>query len=123
MADINGNWLGTYWQDEMPNRFEAAFVQSGNTLSGSILDDNYLGEAQVSGEVIGRNISFTKCYLVTSPAPVTYVGIVSENEDYIQGKWNIGSQYSGLWEARRSGENLIVDLQTRLEQQTLLAAT
>ncbi|MBD0390443.1 MAG: hypothetical protein ICV54_29085 [Nostoc sp. C3-bin3] len=49
MADINGNWLGTYWQDEMPNRFEAAFVQSGNILSGSILDDNYLGEAQVSG--------------------------------------------------------------------------
>ncbi|MDF5734584.1 MULTISPECIES: hypothetical protein [unclassified Nostoc] len=123
MADINGNWLGTYWQDEMPNRFEAAFVQSGNTLSGSILDDNYLGEATVSGEVIGRSISFTKRYLVTSPASVTYIGIVSENEDYMQGKWNIGFQYSGLWEARRSGENLIVDLQTRLEQQTLLTVS
>ncbi len=46
--------------------------------------------------------------------------MVSENEDYMQGEWNIGLQYSGLWEARRSGENLIVDLQTRLEQQTSL---
>lgn len=119
MADINGNWLGTYWQDEMPNRFEATFVQSGNTFNGSILDDNYLGEATVSGEVIGRSISFTKRYLVTSPAPVTYTGTVSENEDYMQGQWNIGSQYSGLWEARRSGENLIVDLQTRLQQQAV----
>ena len=97
MTNVNGNWLGTYWQDEMPSRFEATFAQSGNTLSGSILNDNYLGEAQVSGEVIGRSISFIKRYLLTSPALVTYTGIVSENEDYMQGKWNIGSQYFGLW--------------------------
>ncbi|WP_373529038.1 hypothetical protein [Nostoc sp.] len=38
-------------------------------------------------------------------------------------KWNIGLQYSGVWSARRSGENLIVDLQTRLEQQTSLTMT
>ncbi|WP_392478371.1 hypothetical protein [Nostoc sp. C110] len=123
MADINGNWLGTYWQDEMPSRFEATFVQSGNVLKGSILDDNYLGEATVSGEVIGRNISFTKLYLITSPSPVTYTGTVSENEDYMQGKWSIGSRYSGLWEARRNGENLIVDLQTLLEKQTVLTTS
>ena len=120
MTNVNGNWLGTYWQDEMPSRFEATFAQSGNTLSGSILDDNYLGEAHVSGEVIGRSISFIKRYLLTSPALVTYTGIVSENEDYMQGKWNIGSQYFGLWEARRGQQNLIVDLQTRLQQQTSL---
>nr|WP_322681003.1 hypothetical protein [Nostoc sp. DedQUE03]MDZ7976453.1 hypothetical protein [Nostoc sp. DedQUE03]MDZ8042776.1 hypothetical protein [Nostoc sp. DedQUE02] len=33
----------------------------------------------------------------------------------MQGEWNIGLQYSGLWSARRGGENLIIDLQTRLE--------
>ncbi|MEH2039222.1 MAG: hypothetical protein V7K26_23385 [Nostoc sp.] len=87
------------------------------------MDDNYLGEAQVNGEVIRRTVSFTKRYLITSPVPVRYTGIVSENEDYIQGKWNIGLQYSGVWEARRGGENLIVDLQTRLEQQTPLTMT
>ncbi|QKQ74805.1 hypothetical protein [Nostoc sp. TCL240-02] len=123
MADINGNWLGTYWQDEIPSRFEATFVQNGNVLKGSILDDNYLGEATVSGKVIGRNISFTKLYLITSPSPVTYTGTVSENEDYMQGRWSIGSRYSGLWEAQRDGENLIIDLQTRLEKQTLLTTS
>ncbi|MBD2518982.1 hypothetical protein [uncultured Nostoc sp.] len=123
MADLSGNWLGTYWQDDIPSRFEATFVQSGNTFSGSILDDNYLGEAQVNGEVIGRTISFTKRYLVTSPVPVRYTGMVSENEDYMQGEWNIGLQCSGVWSARRSGENLIVDLQSRLEQQTSLTMT
>ncbi|MHC5598960.1 MAG: hypothetical protein ACYTXC_23970 [Nostoc sp.] len=123
MADLSGNWLGTYWQDDIPSRFEATFVQSGNTFSGSILDDNYLGEAQVNGEVIGQTVSFTKRYLISSPVPVRYTGIVSENEDYMQGKWNIGLQYSGVWSARRGGENLIVDLQTRLEQQTSLTMT
>ncbi|MBD2472298.1 hypothetical protein [Nostoc sp. FACHB-145] len=123
MADISGNWLGSYWQDGMPTRFEAAFVQGGNALTGSILDDNYLGEATVKGDVIGRSINFTKRYLVTAYAPVTYTGTISQNEDYMQGKWNIGSRYSGSWEARRDGDNLIVDLQTRLEKETLLTTS
>ncbi|BBD63102.1 hypothetical protein NIES2109_59520 (plasmid) [Nostoc sp. HK-01] len=123
MTDISGNWLGTYWQDEIPTRFEAAFVQSGNALTGSILDDSYLGEATVNGDVIGRSLSFTKCYLVTSNAPVTYTGTISQKEDYMQGKWNIGLHYSGSWEARRSGDNLIVDLQTRLAKETLLTTS
>lgn len=123
MADLSGNWLGTYWQDEMPSRFEASFVQNGNVFTGSILDDNYLGEASVSGEVIGCSLSFTKRYLVTSNAPVTYTGTISENEDYIQGRWNIGSRYSGSWEARRYGDNLVADLQTRLQQSVLLTTS
>lgn len=123
MADLSGNWLGTYWQDEMPSRFEASFVQSGNVFTGSILDDNYLGEASVSGEIIGRSISFTKRYLVTSNAPVTYTGTISENEDYMQGKWNIGSRYSGSWEAKRHGDNLVADLQSRLQQPVLLTTS
>jgi frataxin-like iron-binding protein CyaY len=117
MADLNGTWLGTYWQQGVASRFEAVFVQSGNALSGSILDDNYLGEAQITGEVIGRSVSFTKRYLITSPAPIHYIGTVSENEDYIQGKWNIGRRFSGKWEARRSGENLMDELNNRIQQQ------
>ncbi|BAY62421.1 hypothetical protein NIES22_24950 [Calothrix brevissima NIES-22] len=117
MADLNGTWLGTYWQQGVPSRFEAVFVQSGNALSGSILDDNYLGEAQISGEVNGRSISFTKRYLITSPAPIKYIGTLSENEDYIQGQWNIGPRHYGPWEARRSGEDLMAELKTRIQQQ------
>lgn len=67
MADVNGLWLGTYWQEGIPTRFEATLVQGGNTLSGRVLDDNYLGEAQIEGEVVGRTIHFTKRYLTTSP--------------------------------------------------------
>jgi hypothetical protein len=121
MADVNGTWLGTYWQEGIPSRFEAVLVQSGRALSGSILDDNYLGEAYLKGEVIGRNISFTKRYLVTSPAPIKYTGTLSANEDYMQGRWNIGHHFSGAWEARRSGDNLMSELRTRIQQQTSLS--
>jgi hypothetical protein len=121
MADVSGTWLGTYWQEEFPTRFEAALIQSGSALTGRILDDDYLGEAQLTGEVIGRGISFTKCYFTTSPDPVKYVGTVSEDENYMQGQWNIGLRYSGTWEARRSGENLIADLQTRVSKQLSLS--
>ncbi len=116
MADLTGTWLGTYWQQGTPSRFEAVFVQNGNVLSGSILDDNYLGEAQLNGEVIGRAVSFTKRYLITSPAPIQYRGVISETEDYIQGQWQIGKNQSGAWEARRSGENLMIDLENRLQK-------
>lgn len=120
MVDLNGTWLGTYWNQGTPSRFEAVFVQSGNTLTGSILDDNYLGEARISGEVIGRSIIFTKRYLITSPTPVKYNGTISDSGDYMQGEWNITRRDSGPWEARRSGENLMAELQTRLNQQTSL---
>ncbi|BAZ09744.1 hypothetical protein NIES4071_15540 [Calothrix sp. NIES-4071] len=111
MADVNGTWLGTYWQQETATRFEIALIQSGKTLSGSILDDGYLGEARLQGELVGRSITFIKRYLTTSQAPITYIGTVSEDEDYMQGEWNIGRWDFGAWEARRSGENLVVDLE------------
>ncbi len=121
MADVNSTWLGTYWQQGIPSRFEAVLVQSGKRLSGSILDDNYLGEAHLNGEVIGQKISFTKRYLITSPAVIKYTGTLSDNEEYMQGRWNIGRRQSGAWEARRSGDSLMADLQTRLKQQTSLS--
>ncbi|MBD2773690.1 hypothetical protein [Iningainema tapete] len=114
MADVSGTWLGTYWQGDTPTRFEVTLIQSGNTLTGSILDDSYLGEAQLSGEVIGRRISFVKTYLTTSPAPITYVGTLSEDENFMQGQWQIKRSDSGAWEARRSGENLTVDFKYQL---------
>ena len=58
MANLSGTWLGTYWQQTNPTRFEATFIQGGNTLSGNILDGNYLGEATLSGKVIGHKINF-----------------------------------------------------------------
>ncbi len=122
MADLSGTWLGTYWQEREPTRFEATLVQTGNALSGNILDDNYLGEATISGEVIGRKVSFTKRYLTSSQGSIDYAGTVSEDEDFMQGEWTIRGIASGPWEARRSGENLMADLQKRLVQELAVAA-
>jgi len=110
MADLSGTWLGTYWQNGTPTRFEATLVQGGNTLSGRILDDSYLGEAQVAGDVAGRSVSFTKRYLTTSPTAIQYSGTVSENEEVMSGTWSIDTYHSGRWEARRSGDNLMAEL-------------
>ncbi|NEP63580.1 MAG: hypothetical protein F6K31_42915 [Symploca sp. SIO2G7] len=114
MADVSGAWLGTYWQQGLPTRFEVTLLQSGNTLSGNILDDSHLGEASLTGEVIGRRISFTKRYLSGSRHTVSYTGTVSEDESFIQGQWVVKNFDSGPWEAHRSGDNLMAELQNRM---------
>lgn len=121
MADLSGTWLGTYWQQEIPTRFEITLVQSGNTLSGSILDDSHLGEASLTGEVIGRRISFTKCYLGGSRHCVNYTGTVSEDENFMQGQWMVDKFNTGQWEAYRSGDNLMMELQSRLAERILMS--
>lgn len=109
MADLSGAWLGTYWQAGLPTRFEASLIQGRGHLSGSVLDDSYLGEARIQGAVTGRRIHFTKRYLTTSTEPVEYIGVLSEDEEQMQGHWQIGMYLSGEWEAHRSGENLVID--------------
>lgn len=116
MADLSGTWLGTYWQNGLPTRFEATLMQSGNTLTGSILDDSYLGDAQISGTILGRGLSFTKRYLTTSPTVVHYTGTVSDDGDLIQGQWRIDTYQSGPWEAHRTNDDLMADLQTRIQK-------
>lgn len=116
MANLSGSWLGTYWQQGNPTRFEASLIQAGNTLSGNILDDSYLGEAILKGEVIGRKISFTKRYLTDSQYIIYYVGTVSEDENFMQGEWQIGRFISGIWEANRSNEDLMIELKNCLSK-------
>ena len=116
MADVNGTWLGTYWQYGNPTRFEIVLLQSGNSLTGSVLDDCYLGEAKLSGEVVGRRISFIKSYFTSSPDSVEYVGTISDSEDYIQGQWAIGNWDSVPWEARRSGESLSLEAKNKADK-------
>ncbi|PZO37997.1 MAG: hypothetical protein DCF19_17275 [Pseudanabaena frigida] len=109
MTNITGTWLGTYWQMGKPTRFEVTFVQNGNALCGNILDDGYLGEATLQGEVVGRNISFVKSYISITKkrASVNYNGTISEDGNSMQGKWDffemLGFQN---WEAHRNEENL-----------------
>ncbi len=113
MADLSGSWLGTYWQKDQPTRFEATLVQGGNTLTGRILDDNQLGEADVAGDVVGRRVSFVKQYHTATYA-INYTGTVAEDENSIQGTWQITGVGTGRWEAHRSGDNLMAALKDRM---------
>jgi hypothetical protein len=87
MANLTGTWLGTYWQDDMPTRFEMSIAQGGNALSGNILDDGNLGEATITGEAIGRNIQFSKRYTSIPQGNILYQGLLSEDENLMQGEW------------------------------------
>lgn len=116
MADVSGSWLGTYWQQGQPTRFEATFVQGGSHLSGNLLDDSYLGEATITGEVVGRVIQFSKRYLTSATPPIHYIGQVAEDEQSMQGTWQITGVDTGSWEARRSGDNLVAELRSRQTQ-------
>ncbi|MBD2175799.1 hypothetical protein H6F42_02555 [Pseudanabaena sp. FACHB-1998] len=113
MANISGTWLGTYWQQENPTRFEATFVQNGNTIFGNILDDGGLGEATVQGEVIGRKIRFVKTYVDANKklASVNYNGTIAEDENSMSGKWDFFGRFGfESWEAQRSNQNLESEL-------------
>ena len=123
MANLTGAWLGTYWQHGNPTRFEMTLVQGGNTLSGNILDNSYLGEAMVTGEVIGTNVTFTKRYIGNKGYFVSYSGIILEDEQLIQGQWNIDWD-NGKWEARRQDDNFSLALNaTRQEQVPALSGS
>jgi hypothetical protein len=110
MANLNGSWLGTYWQHGNPTRFELTLVQAGNSLTGNILDDGSLGEAHVIGEIQGRRITFTKRYL-NSRYTINYTGIVAETEDFMSGEWTISLFDSGKWEASKNHDQLDLNLE------------
>lgn len=117
MTDLSGIWLGTYWQQGQPVRFEMTLVQGGNTINGNVLDDNYLGEASLAGTITGRSVSFTKKYVMGSRHSVQYSGTVSEDGNSIKGKWRI-LVFRGIWEAQRQDDNLSLE-QTRKNVQKI----
>jgi hypothetical protein len=123
MTDLTGSWLGTYWQADAPTRFEASLVQGGNVLSGRVQDDNHLGEAQITGEVVGRKVMFSKTYLSGIATVIEYAGTIDETGEVIKGDWTIlGTRHAGQWEARRSGDDLMAQLRRRIEQKVPVGA-
>ena len=114
MAELTGPWLGAYWQSDTPTRFEATFVQARNSLSGRILDDSPLGEAQIQGQVTGRRVTFTKKYFNNPSYALQYTGTISEDGDHISGHWQLDAKHSGQWEAHRSNNDLSQELRAVL---------
>lgn len=123
MSDLSGSWLGTYWQNGAPTRFEATLVQSGNQVTGRILDDGHLGEAQLEGEATGRSIRFTKHYLSQPSDRILYVGTIAEDGNFMQGEWTIPMDGSGAWEAHRGQDSLMAELKSRTAVQEPLAVS
>ena len=120
MADLSGMWLGTYWQQGIPTRFEISLLQGGNVLSGRILDDSNLGEAYLAGEVVGRKVNFMKRYLMRSQHVILYTGTVSAEGDFMQGQWKMDWFETGNWEAHRKGDNLVFEQQNRTQQDIIV---
>ncbi|NJK65031.1 MAG: hypothetical protein HC921_22050 [Synechococcaceae cyanobacterium SM2_3_1] len=116
MMDLTGLWLGTYWQDGQPTRFEATFVQSEALLSGRITDDGYLGDAQISGQVTGRFVRFTKSTSALMTRSITQAPF-RKRETRSGANGFITLNTSGPWEAHRSQDSLLLSLQTVLQQQ------
>ncbi len=120
MTNLSGTWLGTYCQDNQPTRLEASLIHSGNSLSGNILDDSWLGEAQIASEVVGKHLQFTKQYLSARSETIDYSGTI-DDDDTMQGIWTIaGTTHPERWEARRSNKDLRQELKQRTERQVAL---
>lgn len=122
MANINGTWLGTYWELGMPTRFEMTIIQTGGNIMGNILDNSDLGEASVNGQIIGKTVTFRKCYLTGSRHCIDYTGVISDEENYIKGQWQGDFKYSGNWEAHRQEDNLSLDFNTFIRKKVPVAA-
>jgi hypothetical protein len=120
MTDISGTWLGTYWEQGEPTRFEMTLVQGAQQITGNILDDGALGEAQVVGTLMGRRIQFSKRYLTAHTHTIEYAGTLLD--DFMQGTWMFIGDAGGQWEARRQGDPLMAELQARLSQQLTSSA-
>lgn len=114
MAELTGPWLGSYWQANAPTRFEATFVQAHNSLSGRIVDDSPLGEAQVQGQVTGRQVTFTKKYFNNPSYTIHYTGTISADGNHINGQWRLDAKHNGAWEAHRSDNDLSKELKAVL---------
>lgn len=123
MADITGAWLGTYWQAGSPTRFEATFVQAQGSLSGRISDDSPLGEAQLQGQLTGRQLSFTKRYFQNSSYSIDYVGTLSEDGNHISGRWSVNARHSGPWEAHRSDDTISQEFRQLRQKRAPLATS
>lgn len=102
---VAGNWLGNYYYNSsgQPFGFEAVFIESNGAVQGSILDDGYLGEAQVTGTFAAPSLAFIKTY--PGRHDVHYRGDMSDDGNMLSGTWRIGDAGHGTWAAFRNRED------------------
>lgn len=107
---ISGSWRGHYTYFYNPDEgsgFDAIFSDDNGTLAGSILDDVWLGEANIVGKFSFPVVTFTKVYKDKGLASIEYKGRMSEDGKTLNGTWVILSEYGstkGTWSAYRTDE-------------------
>ncbi len=102
-ASLTGRWEGGYVGQDMvedANALVVNLVQTGQQLSGGMVEVNTIGDADmnlfltstISGTVRGRKVEFVKQYDGTGGVThsVTYRGTVSPNGRTIQGYYSTG---------------------------------
>lgn len=116
--NVTGTWLGNYYYASVGNAtgFEAALVQSGNAVEGSILDDGALGEAHLTGTCTAGELTFCKIYNSKARDPVYYRGVLSEDGKSITGTWRINKTVHGSWKAWRLDDEKLPETMERDEE-------
>lgn len=106
-GSIGGGWLGAYaYRGALralpPVRFEATFAEPDGEgcFTGTILDDDGPGEADLSGGQSAQGLRFCEVYRQTSLSPVSFEGTLSDGRT-MQGTWQIADEAHGVWEAHR----------------------
>ena len=99
-VDLTGKWAFQVTTDAGAGEPTVTFKQAGEALTGHYSSTN-LGEADLTGTVKGRDVSFkfTGTVQGTSVA-VTYMGTI-ESKDALKGTIDIGGLAQGTFTAKR----------------------
>jgi hypothetical protein len=99
-VDLTGKWIFDVTTSAGAGTPTVTFKQSGETLTGHYSSTN-LGEADLTGTVKGRDVSFKFTGTVQGMAvDVTYAGTI-ESKDAMKGTLDIGGLAQGTFTAKR----------------------
>lgn len=122
MSDLSGFWIGHYsYEADGPESvdFDAEITQAQTVLTGVITEPNsfvpsggQLLTATLTGAVSDNILTFIKVYTEDVPdqTPIIYNGVLSSDQNEIEGTWNIES-HKGTFSMRRDGPPVAVEAQ------------
>ena len=98
--DVTGTWAFTVQTDAGAGTPTVILKQDGEKVTGHYSSQN-LGEADLSGTVKGREITFTfNADAQGTTLTVTYTGTI-ENKDSMKGSVDLGGMAQGTFTAKR----------------------
>lgn len=125
---LSGYWTGVYdyAQADEPVPFNAILTDVGGQISGEIIEPNTFAHApdrelfsSLAGALEGGSVTFVKHYEALPGAghTVLYVGEVDARRTKIEGRWRIGSSWSGPFVMNRASDGASVEITAKEEVQ------